>query len=57
MSDVGPIPGLGWHENALQYFCLEKPMDGGAWRSTVHGAAKSWTLLSDFTFTFTMMIK
>ena len=26
-------------------------MDGGAWWATVHGAAKSWTLLSDFTFT------
>ena len=27
-------------------------MDGGAWSATVHGAAKSWILLSDFTFTF-----
>ena len=27
-------------------------MDGGAWRATVHGAAKSRTRLSDFTFTF-----
>ena len=26
-------------------------MDGGAWWATVHGAAKSWTRLSDFTFT------
>ena len=26
-------------------------MDGGAWQSTVHGVAKSWTQLSDFTFT------
>ena len=25
-------------------------MDGGAWWATVHGAAKSWTRLSDFTF-------
>ena len=33
----------------LQYSCLEKPMDGGAWRATVHGVAKSWTRLSDFT--------
>ena len=24
-------------------------MDGGAWWATVHGVAKSWTLLSDFT--------
>jgi len=27
-------------------------MDGGAWRATVHGVAKSQTQLSDFTFTF-----
>ena len=27
-------------------------MDGGAWWATVHGDAKSWTQLSDFTFTF-----
>ena len=25
-------------------------MDGGAWLATVHGVAKSWTQLSDFTF-------
>ena len=27
-------------------------MDGGAWWAAVHGVAKSWTRLSDFTFTF-----
>ena len=27
-------------------------MDGGTWQATVHGVAKSQTLLSDFTFTF-----
>ena len=27
-------------------------MDGGAWRAAVHGVAKSWTRLSNFTFTF-----
>ena len=36
----------------LQYSCLENPMDGGAWQAKVHGVAKSWTRLSDFTFTF-----
>ena len=36
----------------LQYSCLENPMDGGAWWVVVHGVAKSWTRLSDFTFTF-----
>ena len=38
--------------NPLQYFCLENPMDRGAWWAAVHGVAKSWTRLSDFTFTF-----
>ena len=36
----------------LQYSCLENPMDGGAWWTAVHGVAKSWTRLSDVTFTF-----
>ena len=36
----------------LQHSCLENPMDGGAWWAAVHGVAKSWTRLSDFTFTF-----
>ena len=27
-------------------------MDRGAWWAAVHGFAKSWTRLSDFTFTF-----
>ena len=27
-------------------------MDGGAWWAAVHGVAKSWTRLIDFTFTF-----
>jgi len=35
-----------------QYSCLANPMDGGAWRAAVHGVPKSWTQLSDFTFTF-----
>ena len=36
----------------LQYSCLGNPMDRGAWWATVHGVTKSWTQLSDFTFTF-----
>ena len=36
----------------LQYSCLENPMDRGAWWATVYGVSKSWTRLSDFTFTF-----
>ena len=27
-------------------------MDGGAWWAAVHGVARGWTRLSDFTFTF-----
>ena len=37
-------PGEG-NGNALQYSCLENPMDRGAWWATVHGAAKSRTRL------------
>ena len=36
----------------LQYSCLENAMGGGAWWAAVHGVARSWTRLSDFTFTF-----
>ena len=36
----------------LQYSCLENLMDGGAWWAAVHGVAKSWIRLRDFTFTF-----
>ena len=38
----------GGNGNPLQYSCLEKPMDKGAWQATVHGVAKSRTQLSDF---------
>ena len=34
----------------LQYSCPENPMDGGAWKSAVHGVEKSRTQLSDFQF-------
>ena len=39
--DVGSIAGLGrspggGHDNSLQYFCLENPMDRGAWWAIVH---------------------
>ena len=50
VRDVGPIPRLGrfpggGHGNPLQYSCLEKSMDRGAWQATVHGVAKSRTRL------------
>ena len=59
-GDLGLIPGSGrspgeGNGNPLQYSCLENPMDGGAWWSTVHGVTKSWTRLSDFTFTLNLV--
>ena len=56
MGDQGSIPGSGrspgeGNGNPLQHSCLENPMDGGAWQSTVHRVVKSRTRLSNFTFT------
>ena len=47
-GDPGLIPGSGrspgeGNSNPLQYSCLENPMDGEAWKATVHGVAKSQT--------------
>ena len=44
--DLGSIPGLGRSPggregNPLQYFCLENPMDRGAWWATVHRVTKN----------------
>ena len=36
-SGRSPREGNG---NPLQYSCLENPMDGEAWRATVHGGRK-----------------
>ena len=46
---INSLKGSG---TPLQYSWLVNPMDGGAWEAAVHGVAKSWTRLSDFTFTF-----
>ena len=51
-GDKGLIPGSGRspgeeNGNPLQYSCLENSVDRGNWQSTVHGAAKSQTRLSD----------
>ena len=48
VRDVGLIPGLGRfpggeHGNPLHYFCLETPMDRGAWWAIVQRVAKSRT--------------
>ena len=51
IRDLGLIPGSGGspgvgNGNPLQDSCLGNPKDGGAWRVTVHGVAKSQTGLS-----------
>ena len=50
-GDTGLIPGWGksyrlGSDNSPQYSRLENSVDRGAWRATVHGAAKSRTCLS-----------
>ena len=40
IPESGRSPGVG-NGNPLQYSCLEKPMDRGAWKSTAHGATMS----------------
>ena len=52
VRDEGSIPGPGRSPrvgkvNPLQHFCLENPMDKGAWQATVHRIAKSQTWLSN----------
>ena len=47
ISVSGRSPGVG-NGNPLLYSCLENSTDRGAWWAPVHGAAKSWTWLSDW---------
>ena len=47
---MGSIPGLGkspggGHGNSLKCFCLENPVDRGAWRAMVHRGTESCTRL------------
>ena len=44
IPESGASPG-GGNGNALQYSCLEIPMDSGAWWAMVHGVTKSQTRL------------
>ena len=44
-GDPGSIPGLGrspreGNGNSLNYSCLEKPMDRGAWQATVYRVSR-----------------
>ena len=48
IRDVGSVPGSGrspggGHGNPLQYYCLENPMERGAWWTAGHGIAESGT--------------
>ena len=59
VGDLGMIPGSGrspgeGNGNPLQHSCLENPIVGGAWQSTVYGVTKSRTQLNDFTITITV---
>ena len=50
--DVGSIPESGrspgeGNGNPLRYSCLGNPMDGEAWRATVHGVTKRRTRLNN----------
>ena len=51
---LNPCLGEG-NGNPLQYSCLENPMDGGAWWTI--WVAKSWTRLSNFTFTSLSLLR
>jgi len=49
---LGSVPGLGRSPGEgngypLQYSFLGNPMNRGAWQATVHGVAKSQTVLSN----------
>ena len=48
IRDAGSITGSGrspggGHGNPIQYSSLENPIDRGAWQTTVHRVAKSWS--------------
>ena len=58
-GDPGSILGLGRSPGEgngypLQYSCLENSLDRGAWKTTIHEVAKSWTRLSNWAHTHAM---
>ena len=50
MFSVSNIWRRQWHPTPV--LLPGKPLDGRAWKAAVYGVAESWTLLSNFTFTF-----
>ena len=54
LRDAGLIPGSGRSPgggdgNPLQYYCLEKPLDRGAWWATVQSCKESDTNATEHT--------
>ena len=54
-GDPSSIPGSGrspgeGNGNLLQYFCLENPMDSGAWWTKVYRVAESHSGMCDYQF-------
>ena len=43
---------MRWLDGISGHECEQIGKDRQAWRAAVHGVTKSWTQLSDFTFTF-----
>ena len=61
-GDLGLIPGWGrssgeGNGNPLQYSCLEKLINRGAWRAMVHGVAKGRTQLSNSHYCYYVHIR
>ena len=61
-GDPSLIPGSGrspreGNGSPFQCSCLENPMDGGAWRATVHGVTESRHDWATNTFTFSHTVK
>ena len=52
----GRSPG-GGNGNPIHYFCLENPMDRGAWRAIVHGLAVRQDFATEHTHTHTQRIR
>ena len=58
-GDTGLIPGLGGssggeYRNPLQFSCLKKFMDKGAWQARAHRITKTWRRLSTHTGNYTI---
>ena len=56
MTNLDSILGEG-NGNPLQYSCLEKPLDRGAWWSAIHSVAQSQTRLKQLSSSSRQHIK